>query len=1551
MVHRLVIVARGAPALQAIDAVRDVNAELSPHRRLGTVIVHLAEDRSTRFVRAADRAVELGPVAAQPHRDTAVLRTVLDDIGADAVWVYGWPEAEDAVTEVCQALGISRVDGTVERLAARHRAAVGLSPARAGTAPTLPADLRQLDCLPSAVAAAPRSIRMLELPTGAGIEVTPGVSQGDAICADGRPVLAEIVARATTIDEAVARLSAALSRTTVVADGATTNKTELLDWLADRGPHHGDGEEPDGAISRSRVALVTAAIEAHTRGLAEDVDRFTDTAVRGLPELGADDGRVVHLGLDATTYRVAVLQRTAQVYHLSVQSETGVGTEIEASVDRLDEYRRRLVLGGRSIPVVTSAHDGFELVEVAGHTIRVEHRDGSILRSPIPAIVVVVHVAAGDRAAAGTPLAVLESMKLESVVRAPFDCVVGEWYRRPGSHVAHGVPLVRIEPVVDETPRGGTGTDVLGRVPDGDEFGLLGIDDELTGMLLGYDVEDGITSTRLAAYRTGRRGVPTRGEIDALTAYADLDDLLMRDVPVGTVSAGRTGTPRDAFHRHLRDTGAEPDDEFVHRLDRASSWYGVAQPPPAGVLLRICRAHRRHDATAGPTTVAVLHRWLEEQPPADDTAVAVRGVLDRLCRPSRTAEVRDMARAVRYRWFVQPVRAAERARRLAELRERLTRPGDVVARTEDLISVLAEDPRHPDPRVLELLVRSRHPGVREVRTDTASGRPVVVADGDHTSWLVSAVGSADDTDLHRALLHTVETLPPHDPVTLELYLHGDNTDVVAALDEVHPHRRVERALLVLLRPDGPPVHRCLRPDESEWVDETMHGHHPDDVRRLDLFHLRRREAPAGVELYECTAKDDKTDRRLIAIGASPDTDDVLGVVDDCMAGVRIARASAGATGRVHLWIHVDAAIDREAVTAMLDELEPLIDDPDLEEVLFHDPAGPEAIRITIDPLGRRPVVSTEISLAESLQPFDKAALKARAAGRRGYPTPYQVGAGLAGPDGAFTELDLDDDGALVPVERGPGRNRAGLVVGRVTTPTRVHPEGVTRILLCGDPTHALGAVAEPECARIIAAIDLAERLGVPVEWFALSSGARISMDSGTENMDWVAAALRRIVAFTQAGGELNVVVAGINVGAQPYWNAEATMLMHTRGVLIMTPSSAMVLTGKRSLDFSGGVSADNESGIGGYERVMGPNGQGQYWAPDLAGAANLLMRHYDHTYVHPGEPRPRRASSTDPVDRDISVFPHDVAGCDFRTVGEIFSAEHNPERKKAFDMRTVMHALIDQDSAPLERWADMADAQNAVVMDARLGGQPVCLAGVESRPASRHGVVPSDGPPAYSAGTLYPRSSKKLARAINAASGNRPLVVLANLAGFDGSPDSMRNLQLEYGAEIGRAIVNFDGPIVLCVVGRYHGGAFVVFSKRLNPNLTVLAVAGARASVIGGAPAANVVLSGEARRRARADDRIAALEADLRSISGPERLRIGFDLADLRDDVYGQTLGELAHEFDRVHDVDRAVAVGSVDAVVRPHELRPSIIAAVREALGRRDTSSHRAFARAVGSA
>ena len=56
----------------------------------------------------------------------------------------------------------------------------------------------------------------------------------------------------------------------------------------------------------------------------------------------------------------------------------------------------------------------------------------------------------------------------------------------------------------------------------------------------------------------------------------------------------------------------------------------------------------------------------------------------------------------------------------------------------------------------------------------------------------------------------------------------------------------------------------------------------------------------------------------------------------------------------------------------------------------------------------------------------------------------------------------------------------------------------------GDPSRDLGAIAESECRRVIAGLDLAQEKGIPLEWFTLSAGAKISMESGVENMDWIA---------------------------------------------------------------------------------------------------------------------------------------------------------------------------------------------------------------------------------------------------------------------------------------------------------------------------------------------------------------------------------------------------------------------------------------------------------------
>jgi acetyl-CoA carboxylase carboxyltransferase component len=383
----------------------------------------------------------------------------------------------------------------------------------------------------------------------------------------------------------------------------------------------------------------------------------------------------------------------------------------------------------------------------------------------------------------------------------------------------------------------------------------------------------------------------------------------------------------------------------------------------------------------------------------------------------------------------------------------------------------------------------------------------------------------------------------------------------------------------------------------------------------------------------------------------------------------------------------------------------------------------------------------------------------------------------------------------------------------------------------------------------------------------------------------------------------------------------------------MAPESAMVLTGKQALDFAGGVSAEDNFGIGGYDRIMGPNGQAQYWAPDLAGACSVLHRYYEHAYVAPGERFPRRAETTDEATRDVRSAPHVLAGSELETVGEIFSDETNPGRKQAFDIRSVMRAVVDSDHRPLERWERMRDAEAAVVWDAHLAGWPTTIIGIESHPIDRFGPTPADGPSQWTSGTLFPRSSKKVARAINSNGGRRPLVVLANLAGFDGSPESMRQWQLEYGAEIGRAIVNFRGPIVFCVISRYHGGAFVVFSQRLNEGFETIAVEGAHASVIGGSAAAGVVFTRDVNAATRSDARVVELEERIEAADGVDARRLRSELASLLDTVRAEKMGELAAKFDSIHSIQRAVEVGSVSSIVAAADLRPYLVDAIERGM------------------
>ncbi len=1475
-------------------------------------------------------------------------------------------------------------------------------------------------------APSPGRIIRLVLPAGPGIRVDTGVSEGDRIPADFDSMIAKIIASGSNRDEALARLRRALAETTVIIEGGASNKSFVLDLLDQ--PEVTDASADTGWIDRVRaqgrlvnhrhaaIALAAAAIEAYQDEEEISRQRLLATAHGGRPQVRHDSGRPLDLKLRGVGYRVSVARIGQQRFRVGVSGGGDVHLA-DVEVERFDEHTGRIVVNGRRFRLVQATYGPIHLVEVDGVTHRISRDEGGVVRSPSPALVVATPFAVGDEVAAGAPILVLESMKMENVLRAPFRARVRELPVSVGSQVETGAPLMRLEPLADDAQeQTASNNDVVDIDLPAEPIEVSAADrvtrglQDLRSLLLGYDVDPFDQKRLFAGYLAARAELgdrPLPGELELLTAFADLSEL-SRNKPVGaleTEPGSPVHSPREYFHSYLQSLDVERaalPEAFQAKLTQMLGHYGITTldrtPELEAAVFRIFLAQQKMS-----TDVAVvselLRQWLAGAPPEGSLSEQAGLTLERLVAATqvRFPAVSDLARGVVFRWYAQPLLRRNRATVYAAVRadlryldanpdapDRADRIQAMVSGAEPLVRLVGQRigrPGRDHAPLLEVLTR-RYYGNRElsdVRAQVIDGCRIVTAERTGSSGATRIVTAAVDIAELPAAIAAVGTLAAGDDergLVADLYVSWPNqpeSDAMAArlnelLVEYPLPVGVRRVTITVAGATGAAMHHhfTFRPDGTSFAeDRLIRGLHPQIARRLQLQRLREFDltrlpsADEEIYLFKAVAKSNPADERLIAMSqvrdltalreadgrlvALPTVEDTVTACLDAIRAIQAQRPqhSRFDTNRILMYVWPPTELFSEDLDMLVRRILPTTAGAGLEEVQFlvrqraatGEPAE-LAVRISLA-AGHGARVDVGEPSTEPVQPLDDYRQKVLRAARRGTVYPYELTAALAGPGGKFVEHDFDGHAVLVPVDRPKGKNSAAIVAGVVTTVTTRHPEGITRVVLLGDPTKALGALSEPECSRIIAAIDLAERMRVPLEWFALSAGARISMSSGTENMDWVAAALKRIVTFTQAGGEINIVVAGINVGAQPYWNAEATMLMHTKGILVMTPDSAMVLTGKQSLDFSGGVSAEDNFGIGGYDRVMGPNGQAQYWAPNLSAAREVLMSHYDHTYVAPGESAPRTVVTIDPIDRDISDFPHIFAGSDFSTVGQIFSAEFNPDRKKPFDIRTVMRAVSDQDHPVLERWAGMADADTSVVQDVHLGGRPVCLIGIESRSVPRRGFPPTDGPDTYTAGTLFPRSSKKTARAINAASGNRPLVVLANLSGFDGSPESMRKLQLEYGAEIGRAIVNFDGPIVFCVISRYHGGAFVVFSKALNPNMTVLALQGSFASVLGGAPAAAVVFSGEVNNRTASDPRVTSIQAAMSTASGAARSALNASLVEVRTTVRAEKLGEVAAEFDRVHSIQRAVDVGSVDAIISASTLRPQIIEAIENALKR----------------
>src|SRR6202453_2206259 len=306
-------------------------------------------------------------------------------------------------------------------------------------------------------APSPGRIARLDLPAGPGIRVDTGVSAGDTIPADFDSMIAKIIAYGHDRDEALGRLRRAMAETTVIIEGGATNKSFILDLLDQ--PEVIDASADTGWMDRVRaegglishrhaaVALAAAAIETYEEEERAELTRLLSTASGGRPQVQHESGRPLDLKLRNATYRVRVARVGAHRFRIGIDPGVG-GADVE--LDRFDQHTGQITVNGARFRLVTGTYGPVHLVEVDGVTHRVSRDEGGVVRSPAPAIVVATPVAVGDTVAAGAPLLVLESMKMETVLRAPFRARIRECLVSVGSQVEAGARLLRLDRVGEE---------------------------------------------------------------------------------------------------------------------------------------------------------------------------------------------------------------------------------------------------------------------------------------------------------------------------------------------------------------------------------------------------------------------------------------------------------------------------------------------------------------------------------------------------------------------------------------------------------------------------------------------------------------------------------------------------------------------------------------------------------------------------------------------------------------------------------------------------------------------------------------------------------------------------------------------------------------------------------------------------------------------------------------------------------------------------------------------------------------------------------------------
>ena len=303
------------------------------------------------------------------------------------------------------------------------------------------------------------TLRRFAPPVGPGIRVDAGVEGGDDVSLSYDPMLAKLIVSGPDRGAAVARLRRALDDFSIL--GPTTN-LPLLRRVA-REPafvagetttaffeEHGLLEEPaQKSAPPPREALLLAAAAELSR-VAPAADPFAAGPWR---HLGA--ARLRYKAADGEEREVRARREGALLWRLEIGDEASV-----VEVLSLRDGDLRAEVDGRFVGAGFAEEGSEVLVSLGGEEHRLERpappdADGagggtagegaSSLVAPMPGTVVRVMASEGDEVEEGQPLLVLEAMKMEQTVAAPYAGTVTSLPYAEGALVPGGAVLAEVE--------------------------------------------------------------------------------------------------------------------------------------------------------------------------------------------------------------------------------------------------------------------------------------------------------------------------------------------------------------------------------------------------------------------------------------------------------------------------------------------------------------------------------------------------------------------------------------------------------------------------------------------------------------------------------------------------------------------------------------------------------------------------------------------------------------------------------------------------------------------------------------------------------------------------------------------------------------------------------------------------------------------------------------------------------------------------------------------------------------------------------------------------